>query len=71
MERLQHLQIYLEILSFSCHLIFMPMASKYRSFWATAVNSLALSLLVETFQLLTKVGCFDVDDLVLNTLGEY
>ena len=48
---------------------FMPMASKYRSFWATAVNSLALSLLVETFQLLTKVGCFDVDDLVLNTLG--
>ena len=48
---------------------FMPMASKYRSFWATAVNSLALSLLVETFQLLTRVGCFDVDDLVLNTLG--
>lgn len=47
----------------------MPMASKYRSFWATAVNSLALSLLVETFQLLTRVGCFDVDDLVLNTLG--
>lgn len=48
---------------------FMPMASKYRNFWATAINGLALSLLVETFQLFTKVGCFDVDDLLLNTIG--
>lgn len=48
---------------------FMPMASKYRSFWATTINSFALSLLVETFQLFTRVGCFDVDDLLLNTLG--
>lgn len=48
---------------------FLPMASRYRSFWGTAINSLALSLVVETFQLLTKVGCFDVDDLLLNTLG--
>ncbi len=29
----------------------------------------ALSLLVEVVQLITKVGCFDVDDLILNTLG--
>lgn len=27
------------------------------------------SLAVETVQLVSKVGCFDVDDLVLNTLG--
>lgn len=27
------------------------------------------SLAVETVQLLTKLGCFDVDDLILNTLG--
>ena len=27
------------------------------------------SLAIETIQLLTKVGCFDVDDLFLNTLG--
>ena len=27
------------------------------------------SLCVETIQLITKVGCFDVDDLMLNTLG--
>lgn len=27
------------------------------------------SLAIETIQLVTKVGCFDVDDLFLNTLG--
>mgnify|MGYP003374599921 CR=1 FL=1 len=42
---------------------FLPMASKYRS-W-----SFGLSLCVETFQLLTKVGSFDVDDILLNTIG--
>ena len=25
--------------------------------------------MVEVVQLVTKVGCFDVDDLILNTLG--
>lgn len=48
---------------------FMPMASKYRSFWATLFWSFGLSLGVETFQLFTKVGSFDVDDLLLNTIG--
>ncbi len=48
---------------------FMPMASKYRNFFSTMFYSFALSFCVETFQLLTKVGSFDVDDLVLNTLG--
>ncbi len=47
----------------------MPMASKYRSFFSTLFYSFGLSLCVETFQLLTKVGSFDVDDLLLNTLG--
>lgn len=31
--------------------------------------SFELSLLVETIQLVTKVGSFDVDDLLLNTIG--
>ena len=48
---------------------FMPMASKYRNFFSTMFYSFALSFCVETFQLLTKVGSFDVDDLLLNTLG--
>ena len=48
---------------------FMPMASKYRSLFSTVFYSFGLSLCVETFQLVTKVGSFDVDDMFLNTLG--
>lgn len=48
---------------------FMPMASKYRSIFSTVFYSFGLSLCVETFQLITKVGSFDVDDLLLNTVG--
>ena len=48
---------------------FLPMAIKYRSFFATLFWSFGLSLCVETFQLLTKVGSFDVDDILLNTTG--
>ena len=48
---------------------FMPMASKYRSFFMTVCYSFGLSLCVEVFQLLTRVGSFDVDDLLLNTIG--
>ena len=33
------------------------------------LSGLLLSLIVEVIQLISKVGCFDVDDLILNTLG--
>ena len=45
-------------------LIFMPFG-----FFMTLFYSFGLSLCVEVFQLLTKVGSFDVDDLLLNTIG--
>lgn len=48
---------------------FMPMASRYESFFSSVFYSFGLSLCVETFQLVTKVGSFDVDDLLLNTIG--
>ena len=48
---------------------FMAMASKYRSFLDTVIYSFALSLIIELSQLFMKVGCFDVDDLLLNTMG--
>lgn len=48
---------------------FMPMASKYRSLLGTFFYSFGLSLYVEIFQLITKVGSFDVDDMLLNTIG--
>lgn len=34
-----------------------------------AVSRVALSVFVESFQLLTKSGDADVDDIILNTLG--
>lgn len=39
------------------------------SFLRTAILTFGISLLAETLQLLLKVGCFDVDDLLLNTVG--
>lgn len=48
---------------------FMPMASRYRSFFLTMSYSLGLSLLVEVFQFISKVGSFDIDDIILNTIG--
>ena len=48
---------------------FLPMGSRKKSFFKTAVSSFELSLAIEVFQLVSKVGCFDVDDLMLNTFG--
>lgn len=48
---------------------FKPMASKNRSFFETIFDGFLLSLLVEVFQFVSKVGRFDVDDLILNTFG--
>ena len=39
------------------------------SFVRVAILTFGISLLAETMQLLLKVGCFDVDDLLLNTIG--
>ena len=56
--------------------IFMPfgflvpiLGRKKRKFWFTALASFELSLSVECIQLITKTGCFDVDDILLNTTG--
>lgn len=42
---------------------------KLRSGFLIILSGFGLSLFVETVQLFTKVGSFDVDDLILNTLG--
>ena len=49
--------------------IFLPMASRYRSFFTTMFAGFVLSLCIEVFQFITRVGSFDVDDLLLNTIG--
>lgn len=47
----------------------VPMGRKKRNFWFTSLLSFALSLAVECIQLVTRTGCFDVDDIFLNTIG--
>lgn len=49
---------------------FMPvLRKKERQIGRMAFLTFLLSLFIETVQLLTRVGSFDVDDLILNTLG--
>ena len=48
---------------------FKPMASYRRNFLGTVFDGFFLSVVVESFQFVTKVGRFDVDDLMLNTIG--
>ena len=49
---------------------FLPFLSqKNRSFAYVTLISFEFSLLIESIQLVSKVGSFDVDDMILNTLG--
>lgn len=57
------------ILIFVPYGFFISMASTSRGVFQTLFYSFALSLGVEIFQLFARVGSFDVDDLLLNTLG--
>ena len=61
--------LFVNVLIFMPFGFFLPMASRHRSFASAVLYSFSLSLGVEAFQLLTKVGSFDVDDLLLNTIG--
>jgi len=50
--------------------ILLPMVFPFlRRWWRLTLCVFCLSLSFETFQLLTGVGVFDVDDLILNTTG--
>ena len=42
---------------------------RIKSFLQVLILSFSISLLAETLQLVLRVGCFDVDDLLLNTIG--
>ena len=58
------------VLVFVPYGMFLPLlVHRLRSFWQVVLFSFDFSLLVELLQLFLKVGSFDVDDLVLNTIG--
>lgn len=50
--------------------LILPIISKNaRGFFFITFSGFTLSLCVEAVQLVSKLGCFDVDDLVMNTMG--
>ena len=57
-------------------LLFVPMGflvpkvqESFRGFWKVVLLGLAFSLFIECSQLILHMGCFDISDLVHNTLG--
>ena len=52
--------------------LFLPrIFQRCRNLFVTALVSLELSFIVEVIQLVTRVGSFDVDDLLLNMIGGF
>lgn len=58
------------VVSFIPFGLFLPLlAHRCRKFGYVTMLSFDFSLMVELIQLISKVGSFDVDDLLLNTIG--
>lgn len=58
------------IVAFAPFGFFLPiLCKKGRNFFWCVLASACFSLAVETVQLITKVGAFDVDDILLNAFG--
>lgn len=58
------------VIGFVPYGFFLPILNPgFRNIWLTGLTGFGFSLSVETIQLVFRVGCFDVDDLILNTLG--
>ena len=47
----------------------LPCVTDWNRMWKTVVTGIGFSLLIETIQLITSQGCFDFDDVILNSLG--
>lgn len=47
----------------------LPCVTDWNRMWKTVVTGIGFSLLIETIQLITSRGCFDFDDVILNSLG--
>jgi len=62
--------IFGNIFAFAPFGFMLPIISNQnRKFWNVTFLSLEFSLTVELIQLLFKVGIFDVDDIIMNTIG--
>ncbi len=62
--------IFGNVLAFAPYGFCLPMlSSKDNRLFRVLIATFCFSLLIECIQLFYKIGCFDVDDLFLNTIG--
>lgn len=62
--------IFGNVIAFMPYGFLLPLLNRvYRKFYIIVILSILFSLLVEASQLLLKVGVFDVDDILMNSLG--
>ncbi len=62
--------IFGNVLAFVPYGFLLPMLNRTcRRFYAIAILSVVTSLIIETSQLLLMVGVFDVDDILMNSMG--
>lgn len=58
------------VLAFAPFGFLLPLLNiHYRKFYRIAIISIIFSLVIEISQLLLKVGVFDIDDILLNSIG--
>lgn len=62
--------IFGNVLAFMPYGFLLPLLNRaYRRFYLILILSVVFSLVIETSQLLLKVGVFDVDDILMNSTG--
>ena len=50
--------------------LLIPIIAKgYRKFFIILFDGIMFTVIIESVQLILKVGSFDVDDMILNTMG--
>lgn len=65
------LNVFGNVLAFMPFGFFLPMLLAKKNIFLTTFWGFLLSLFVEAIQLSMKLGSFDVDDLLLNTIGAF
>lgn len=68
------LNFIMNIISFVPFGFFLPLISRNRrgrKFWYVMLSIFGVTVAIEVIQLVLKVGTFDVDDILLNTIGGF
>jgi glycopeptide antibiotics resistance protein len=65
------MNVFGNVIAFMPFGMLMPRLARRQNWFFITLMALELSFVVEVLQLVFRLGCFDVDDLFLNTLGGF